>query len=111
MRKGWRVAPTEELAENGPDETPASALAERDRRILDFEREWMRKPAAKDEAVRQEFGLTAARYYQVLNSVIDSPAAIVYDPMLVRRLQRVRETKTSARTLLQPHPTTLSRLS
>lgn len=88
-----------------------STLSERDRRILDFEREWTRHAGSKDEAVQQEFGLTPARYYQVLNTVIDSPDAIVYDPMLVRRLQRVRETRTRERTLLQPHGTEFSPLN
>jgi hypothetical protein len=110
-RKGGSVTPNEQLAAPDPDATAGSALRERDRRILDFEREWIRHPGAKDEAVRQEFGLTPARYYQVLNAVIDLPAAIVYDPMLVRRLQRVRDARTSERTLQQPHQTTLSRHS
>jgi hypothetical protein len=83
-------------AEPGAD---ALSLADRDRRILDFERDWTRHAGAKEDAVRAEFGLSSARYYQILNALIDSPAAIVYDPMLVRRLQRMREARMSARTL------------
>lgn len=97
------MATTGDVAASEPMGAAKSTLSERDQRILDFEREWTRHAGSKDEAVQQEFGLTAARYYQVLNTVIDSPAAIVYDPMLVRRLQRVRETRTRERTLLQPH--------
>lgn len=74
-------------------------LSDRDQRILAFERQWSKHAGAKEEAVRAEFGLSSARYYQLLNAVIDSPAAIVHDPMLVRRLQRVREARTSARTM------------
>lgn len=89
--------------EQAPDEAPvdpaARHLSDRDTRILAFEHEWLRHAGAKDEAIRAEFGLTSARYYQLLNAVIDSPAAIVHDPMLVRRLQRVRDARTSARTM------------
>lgn len=97
---GAQVGSIESAAQDAPD--PAAtlpALADRDRRILDFERDWTRHAGAKEDAVRAEFGLSAARYYQVLNAVIDSPAAIVYDPMLVRRLQRMREARMSARIL------------
>ena len=74
-------------------------LSDRDQRILAFERQWPKHVGAKEEAVRAEFGLSSARYYQLLNAVIDSPAAIVHDPMLARRLQRVREARTGARTM------------
>ncbi len=91
---------SEGAAREAPDAAAsASDLAERDRRILDFERDWTRHAGAKEDAVRAEFGLSAARYYQVLTAVIDSPAAIVYDPMLVRRLQRMRGARMNARIL------------
>lgn len=64
---------------------------ERDARILDFERRDWPHPGAKEEAIRVELGLSAARYYQLLNAVIDSPAALRHDPMLIRRLRRLRE--------------------
>lgn len=76
---------------------PDSGLPERDRRILDFEREWWRHAGAKEEAIRSQFSLPAARYYQLLNAVIDTPEAVRHDPMLVRRLQRARDARTSAR--------------
>jgi hypothetical protein len=87
-----------------PREEPgasATSLADRDRRILDFERDWMQHAGAKEDAVRAEFGLSTARYYQVLNAVIDSPEALSYDPMLVRRLQRMREARMRARMLVR----------
>ena len=82
-----------------PEPAPAldSALPTRDAQILDFERQWWRHAGAKEEAIRSQFGLSAARYYQLLNAVIDSPTAVRYDPMLVRRLQRTREARTRAR--------------
>jgi hypothetical protein len=74
-----------------------SDLPERDLRILEFERQWWRHAGAKEEAIRAEFALSAARYYQLLNAVIDSPAAVRHDPMLVKRLQRARDARTQAR--------------
>ena len=80
-----------------PDAVDPARLSERDEAILGFEHEWWRHGGAKEEAIRRVFGVSAARYYQLLNALIDSPAAIVHDPMLVRRLQRVRDTRTSER--------------
>ncbi len=95
------MASTEGLAPDDSAGVADTALSQRDCRILDFERDWSRHPGAKEEAVRSQFGLSAARYYQVLNSLLDSPEALAYDPMLVKRLQRMRDTRTSARTLLR----------
>lgn len=80
-----------------PAQEPDSGLPARDIAILDFERLWWRHAGAKEEAIRSQFGLSAARYYQLLNAVIDSPAAVRHDPMLVRRLQRARDARTRAR--------------
>ena len=74
-----------------------SGLPALQERILDFEREWWRHAGAKEEAIRSEFGLSAPRYYQLLNVAIELPAAVRYDPMLVGRLQRVRDARTAAR--------------
>jgi hypothetical protein len=73
------------------------ALAERDVAILDFERQWWKHAGAKEQAIREEFGLSAARYYQLLGALIDSPAALAHDPMLIKRLQRVRDARVAAR--------------
>ena len=72
-------------------------LTDRDRAILEFEAEWRRHAGAKEEAIRSQFSLPAARYYQLLNAVIDAPAAVQFDTMLVRRLQRARDERTRAR--------------
>jgi hypothetical protein len=63
------------------------------REILDFERQWWRGSSQKERAVRARFGLSAARYYQLLNRLIDRPEALQYDPMLVQRLRRLREVR------------------
>ncbi len=72
-------------------------LSDRDLAVLEFERTWWQHVGAKEQAIRAEFGLSAARYYQVLNAVIDSPDALRHDPLLVRRLQRARDSRTRAR--------------
>ncbi|WP_111719142.1 DUF3263 domain-containing protein [Homoserinimonas sp. OAct 916] len=79
------------------ESAPPPALSDRDKRILDFERQWWKHGGAKEEAIRREFDLSAARYYQLLRSLIQSQAALVHDPMLVKRLQRVRDARANAR--------------
>lgn len=80
-----------------PDIGDTPQLAERDVAILAFESRWWRSPGAKEEAIRLEFSLSAARYYQLLAVLIDSPLALARDPMLVKRLQRMREARAVAR--------------
>ena len=74
-----------------------AGLSDRDIAILAFERQWWRHPSVKEEAIRAEFGLSAARYYQVLGALVDSPLALAHDPMLIKRLQRMREARAEAR--------------
>lgn len=88
---------------------PGHDLTELDLRVLEFERDWAARVGAKEAAIRSEFGLTAARYYQMLNVLVDSPAALRHDPLLVRRLQRLRDARTrarAARTFRADDPTT-----
>ena len=70
-----------------------SELSEQDRAILDFERDWWRDRGPKERLVRERFGFSAARYHQLLNRIVDAPDALAYDPMLVRRLRRIREVR------------------
>jgi hypothetical protein len=66
------------------------ALGERERGVLAFERHWWRHAGAKEEAIRRQFDLGPTAYYQLLSRLIDDPAALAHDPMLVKRLQRQR---------------------
>ena len=68
-------------------------LDERSRRILDFEREWWQTSGSKERAIRERFGISSARYHQLLHRLVDQAEALAYDPMLVRRLRRLRETR------------------
>ena len=72
-------------------------LGERDREILEFERQWWKYAGAKETAIRDSFDMSATRYYQVLNALIDRPEALVHDPMLVKRLRRLRTTRQRTR--------------
>jgi hypothetical protein len=82
-------------ARSGPQ--AASSLGERDREILEFERQWWKYAGAKETAIRESFDMSATRYYQVLNALIDRPEALVEDPLLVRRLRRMRAERQRAR--------------
>ena len=74
-----------------------SVLSDRDREILEFERHWWKYAGAKETAVRDKFDMSSTRYYQVLNALIDRPEALVADPMLVKRLRRLRTTRQRTR--------------
>ena len=71
-------------------DAPAAGLGERDQEILAFERQWWKYAGAKETAIRESFDMSATRYYQVLNALIDRPEALAADPLLVRRLRRMR---------------------
>ncbi|HEY5134346.1 MAG TPA: DUF3263 domain-containing protein [Candidatus Nanopelagicales bacterium] len=73
------------------------ALSDRDRAILEFERQWWKYAGAKEQAIRDLFDMSATRYYQVLNALLDNPAALEADPMLVKRLRRMRASRQRAR--------------
>ncbi|WP_309649905.1 DUF3263 domain-containing protein [Nocardioides sp.] len=75
----------------------AQKVTEQDHAVLAFERRWWKYAGAKETAVREEFGLGMTRYYQRLNWIIDQPEALQVDPMVVRRLQRLREQRAAAR--------------
>ncbi len=77
---------------------PRGQLDARSRSILDFEREWWKHPGTKQHAVRERFGLSPARYYELLNRLVDDDEALAYDPMLVRRLRRLRVARQRRRT-------------
>jgi Protein of unknown function (DUF3263) len=74
-----------------------AGLSDRDRRILEFERQWWKYAGAKEQAIRDLFDMSGTRYYQLLNGLIDAPAALAVDPMLVKRLRRMRATRQRAR--------------
>jgi hypothetical protein len=90
LRCGARAA-----ASNPDQESTARAgeLSSRNAEILTFERQWWKFAGAKEQAIRDKFEMSATRYYQVLNALIDEPAALAYDPLLVKRLRRLRASR------------------
>ena len=68
-------------------------LSDRDLELLAFERQWRRYAGAKEQAIKETFGFSATRYYQLLGELIDRPEALQQDPMLVKRLRRLRCTR------------------
>jgi len=65
-------------------------FGDRERQILEFERFWWKYAGAKERAIKESLEMSATRYYQLLNQIIDMPEAVAYDPILVKRLQRLR---------------------
>jgi hypothetical protein len=80
----------------------ASALTELELQILEFERQWWRYPGSKEAAIRDLFSISTPRYYQLLNALLDNSAAETAYPTLVRRLRRLRESRTQARSPIAP---------
>ena len=73
-------------------------LTDRERAILDFERSWWTDASGpKEQAIRTTLGLSAARYYEVLASLLDLPAAMDYDPLVIKRRRRSRDERRRAR--------------
>jgi len=72
-------------------------LSELDERTLEFERQWWKHPGAKEAAIRETFDESPVRFYQRLNALIDTPEAVAYDVLLVKRLQRLRHRRIRAR--------------
>ena len=95
-----------------PTAGEAGALSRREREILAFERQWWKYAGAKEQAIRELFDMSATRYYQVLNALIDKPDALAADPMLIKRLRRLRSSRQRARAAkrlgLEPFPSPFS---
>jgi hypothetical protein len=100
------ATPSSASLSGSPIGSPSTGLTEADLALLDFERRWASRVGAKEAAILAEFGLPGARYYQMLYVLIDSPAALRHDPLLVRRLQRLRDTRTRSRAARSFRPDT-----
>ena len=89
----------EPAPEPEPEPEPAASgeLTERERGVLAFEAQWWKRSGAKEQAIRELFDMSATRYYQLLNILIDRPEALEYDPMLVKRLRRMRAQRQRSR--------------
>ena len=92
MNNALAAAPT-------PDATVVvdGELTDRGREILALERLWWQYAGAKEQAIRDKFDMSATRYYQVLNALIDTHCALAYDPLLVKRLLKLRAERQRSR--------------
>ncbi|MFF5989836.1 DUF3263 domain-containing protein [Prauserella flavalba] len=93
----------ESMAKNGqpsppaPAGEPAEGLSQREQEVLAFERQWWKYAGAKEQAIRELFGMSPTRYYQILNRLIDKQEAMRADPMLVKRLRKTRAARQRTR--------------
>jgi hypothetical protein len=74
-----------------------TTLSDRDLAMLGLERLWWRFAGAKEQRIRELFDCSATRYYQNLNALIDRDDVLAYDPLLVRRLRRLRAQRQRSR--------------
>jgi Protein of unknown function (DUF3263) len=82
---------------SGEESEIADGLTRREHDILAFERQWWKFAGVKEDAIKELFSMSATRYYQVLNALVDRPEALAADPMLVKRLRRLRASRQKAR--------------
>jgi SOS-response transcriptional repressor LexA len=86
------------LVPSGPvGQSVPVALTDREKAILDFERSWWTEDGVKDALIEERFDLSSSRYYQLLNELLERPEALAYDPLVVRRLRRLRDRRRRAR--------------
>ena len=88
------IARTEQ---SGDDSGLTDGLTRREHDILAFERQWWKYAGSKEDAIKELFSMSATRYYQVLGALLESPDAVDYDPLVVRRLRRLRDRRRRAR--------------
>lgn len=77
---------------------PSAGLSEQQASLLEFEKQWWALSGSKESEIRERFDISPTRYYQLLNALIDSEAALAHDPLLVKRLRRLRSTRQKERT-------------
>lgn len=78
--------------------TASGPLTDRERAILELERSWWKYAGAKEQLIRERFDLSATRYYQLVNALLERPESMAFDPMLVKRLRRLRADRARSRT-------------
>jgi uncharacterized protein DUF3263 len=88
---------TARTEQSGDGSGLTDGLTRREHDILAFERQWWKYAGAKEDAIKDLFSMSATRYYQVLNALVDRPEALAADPMLVKRLRRLRASRQKAR--------------
>jgi hypothetical protein len=96
--KSDRLDPAQGVAKSAAIAATRRTLTDRERAMLEFERLWWRHAGAKEQAIRDTFGLSSTHYYRLLNSLLDVPAAAEFDALVVGRLRRLRASRARRRT-------------
>lgn len=91
------IARTDKSGDSEDDTALADGLTRREHDLLAFERQWWKYAGSKEDAIKELFSMSATRYYQVLNALVERPEALAADPMLVKRLRRMRASRQKAR--------------
>ncbi|BBZ26486.1 hypothetical protein MMAD_07810 [Mycolicibacterium madagascariense] len=91
------IARTDKSGDSQDDTALADGLTRREHDLLAFERQWWKYAGSKEDAIKELFSMSATRYYQVLNALVERPEALAADPMLVKRLRRMRASRQKAR--------------
>lgn len=72
-------------------------LSDKDRELIDFAARWWKYAGAQEQAIRDTFDVSATRFWQQLNELIDHPEAMAYDPVTIKRYRRMRDQRLAAR--------------
>jgi hypothetical protein len=83
---------------SSPMPIATTGLSHEQAALLDFEKSWWSLGGSKESEIRERFDISPTRYYQLINALIDTPEALEHDPLLVKRLRRLRETRQKERT-------------
>ena len=83
--------------QSGDNAELVDGLTRREHDVLAFERQWWKYAGSKEDAIKELFSMSATRYYQVLNALVERPEALAADPMLVKRLRRQRASRQKAK--------------
>lgn len=65
--------------------------------ILEFERATWKYPGYRESVILERFGHNWVRHAQLVHHIITLPAALEYDPVLVRRLITLRDQRAARR--------------
>lgn len=71
------------------------SLTDIDTAMLNLESQWWATAGGKEQAIREQLGMTPVRYYQLLNRLLATEKATAYAAVTVHRLKRVRESRCS----------------
>jgi Protein of unknown function (DUF3263) len=78
------------LYKTPPSGQAVRVISERHQAMLEFERTFWTYDEPKEAVIRARFQCSADDYYTELTELLEQPAAMTHDPLVVRRLQRQR---------------------